>query len=347
MSKDLQYYANLFSQVTRGRNTHSDQQELSPYKPIFLLAVIELIDKRYILDNKITTSQSDYISFKKIFRNYQNILGGSYKNKQYAFCQPFFNLVNDKHPDTGERFWHLEPNSGYPQIEDIRDAEGRNRIKTEAKLREFVEYARFEDELWELLQDRESRIYLTDVIMETFFSGRNKEEVEEIIDTINEEEEIPTKVVVEPKVTERKYTNKKSLLRNSLFSNSVTYLYQYQCAVCRLKIKTRGLRSYKHIVDAAHIIPYSVSNNNRLSNGISLCKNHHWEFDNGCFSIDDKEYLIIASNNCDEECLNSVEDLNRAPLRKYHGHQILLPKDEKYYPSREALIWHRNKHCIR
>jgi putative restriction endonuclease len=347
MSKDLQYYANLFSQVTRGRNTHSNQQELSPYKPIFfLLAVIELIDKSYILDNKITTSRSDYISLKKIFKNYQNILGGSYKNKQHTFCQPFFNLVNDKHPDTGEKFWHLEPNSGSPKIEDIRDAEGRNRIKTEAKLKELIAYGKFDKELWELLQDPESRIFLINVIMETFFLGINYEEVEEIINTLNEEVEKPSILVLEPKISERKYTSKKSLLRNSLFSNSVTYIYQYQCAVCRLQVKARGLRYHKNIVEAAHIIPFSLSNDNRLSNGISLCRNHHWEFDNGCFGIDDKEYSIIVSDNCNEECLTPVKNLNTVPLRKYHGHQIFLPKEEKYYPSREALAWHRNKHCL-
>ncbi len=345
--KNLEYYAKLFSKLTRGRNTHKNEQELSPYKPIFLLSVIELIDKNLISENKINTNQSDYTLLKETFEKYQKLFGGGYKDKNSVLCQPFFNLVNDKYDDTGEKFWHLQPKSCSLKIEDIRDSEGRNRIKTEAKLKELIEYGRFDDELWELLQDAEARIYLVDVIMETFFSRTSNEEVEEIINSINEEAEKQSTVIIEPKVIERKYINKKYLARNCLFSNSVTYIYQYQCAVCRIRMKTSGLRYHKHIVEAAHIIPFSLSNNNRLSNGISLCKNHHWAFDNGCFGIDDKEYLIIVSDNFDEECPNTVEDLTTVPLRKYHGHQIFLPKEEKYYPNCEALSWHRNKHRIR
>ncbi len=168
-AKDLDYYADLFSKIARGRNTHKNRQELSPYKPILLLSIIEMISKGIILENKIITTGTQFIDLKDIFTNYQNIFGGVYKDKKAVIHQPFDSLRNDKQNENGEPFWHLKNNPGTPEIEDIRDAEGKNRIKSEARLRHFVEYGKFDDELWDLLQEAEARSYLVDLLMDTFF----------------------------------------------------------------------------------------------------------------------------------------------------------------------------------
>lgn len=60
----------------------------------------------------------------------------------------------------------------------------------------------------------------------------------------------------------------------------------------------------QNIVDGAHIKPFAKFSDNRIDNGISLCKNHHWAFDKGLFTIYDN-YKIIVSNNFQEESPNS------------------------------------------
>ncbi|NEU77103.1 HNH endonuclease [Hassallia byssoidea VB512170] len=320
-TKNLEYYASLFCQVKRGQISGSKYKEYSPYKPIFLLSIIELIENQQISENKINIRGSEYVELKEIFKRYQSILGGEFKYKKYAFHQPFENLINDKNKDTGEQFWHLKLKQESPKIEEIKDAEGRNRIKTEAKLKQLVEYGRFDDELWEILQDTQSRNYLVNVLMDTFFSDETNSQIDDTLNTFDLDAQKQNQEVTEPKNSDKQYSKRKYVVRDSLFRRSIIHIYEYQCAVCRLNlnIKPVDIRSYINIVDAAHIKPLSISYNNQLSNGISLCKNHHWAFDNGCFGIDDKNYSIVVSNKFSEECLTTVESLKIIPMKSYHG----------------------------
>lgn len=347
-AKDLDYYAELFSKVARGRNTHKNSQELSPYKPILLLSIIEMISKGIILENKIITNGSQFTDLKHTFTNYQNIFGGVYKDKKSVIHQPFDSLRNDKQNENGEPFWHLKNNSGTPEIEDIRDTEGKNRIKSEARLRHFVEYGKFDDELWDLLQEAEARSYLVDLLMDTFFSNQLNNQVDETINIFDQDAQKQSQEIREPKDTDKKEGVKKYVVRDSLFRRSIIHIYKYQCAVCRLNINLKPIDSRRHrnIVDAAHIKPFSLDYNNQLNNGISLCKNHHWAFDNGCFGIDENNYSIIVANNFSEDYDISPESLNITPMKRYHGQKILLPVSKQYQPSLEALVWHRQKHRI-
>lgn len=344
--KDLDYYAELLSKVSRGRDTHNKPKEPSPYKPIFLLSVIELIEKGQISENKITV-ESDFSKLENIFIQYQALFGEAYKNKKSVLCQPFFNLINEKCDKTGEGFWHLIKNSKTIDIKDIRDAEGRNRIKSEAKLREHVRYEKFDDELFRFFQDSESRDYLVNVIFDTFFS-EIKNQVEDIIKIVDRGYHELSQIS-EPKDTEPKFVTRQSIVRKSLFRKSIIHIYDYQCAICRLKVNILGSR-YKAIIDAAHIKPLSEVYNNRLSNGIALCKNHHWAFDNGCFGIDKVKdnYFIIVSEHFEEECLSTLQDLKMIPLKAYHQQKIFLPDHmpKEYHPNHDALSWHLEKHCI-
>ena len=52
-TKNLEYYASLFCQFKRGQITSNNYKDNTPYKPIFLLSIIELIGNQQILENKI------------------------------------------------------------------------------------------------------------------------------------------------------------------------------------------------------------------------------------------------------------------------------------------------------
>ena len=70
--------------------------------------------------------------------------------------------------------------------------------------------------------------------------------------------------------------------RSTAFRKEIMRLYNYTCAVCRLRIVTMDGES---ATDAAHIIPFHISHSDDIRNGISLCKLHHWAFDKGLISL--------------------------------------------------------------
>jgi len=81
-------------------------------------------------------------------------------------------------------------------------------------------------------------------------------------------------------------------------------------------------------------MPFSQFYDDRIDNGLSLCKNHHWAFDRGWFTINDNYTLLIWED--------LREDSPHArPMREFKGSSILLPTQTQYYPRVEALRWHR------
>jgi putative restriction endonuclease len=94
------------------------------------------------------------------------------------------------------------------------------------------------------------------------------------------------------------------------------------------------------IIDAAHIHQFSESRNNDPKNGIALCKNAHWLFDQGLWSLDDDYRVIVAHSAFDE----SARD--QKSLRDFHGLRVTLPANDNLWPDRQHLAWHRaHKFC--
>ncbi len=92
----------------------------------------------------------------------------------------------------------------------------------------------------------------------------------------------------------------------------------------------------KNIVDGSHIKPFSQFYDDRIDNGLSLCKNHHWAFDRYWFSIND-DYTIIVADGLREDSPNA------RPMREFGGERINLPAQQQYYPRVDALAWHREE----
>lgn len=89
-----------------------------------------------------------------------------------------------------------------------------------------------------------------------------------------------------------------------------------------------------NFVDACHIIPFSVSQDDKVNNGIALCPNLHRAFDRGMISIDDN-YSIIVSDHVIED------DKHFYSLKRLQGQKIILPHDRQHYPSIDNISWHR------
>lgn len=302
--RDIVYYSKLFANLNV---SSSRQRGNAHYKPILLLSVIDLIAQGIIVDNRILVSDELINTFNK----YWNLLAsGSYKG---GLHYPFFHLQT-------EGFWYLELKPVFNGIQP----------KTTKKLKESVEYAFLDSQLFDLLADSIFRQELVDTLVAVWFSA-NKKELEDILQVNREFHDSPL-FDLDNTDKDQKTVLRKSVIRNAFFRKAIVHIYDYRCAFCRLKV-TREIN--QNIVDGAHIKPFSEFYDSKIDNGLALCKNHHWAFDRGWFSVDE-DYRIIVASDFKEESPNAK------PMKEFHQEMIFLPNDEIYYPSREALQWHRN-----
>ncbi|MFO0975391.1 MAG: HNH endonuclease [Planctomycetaceae bacterium] len=123
--------------------------------------------------------------------------------------------------------------------------------------------------------------------------------------------------------------------RTAKFRIDVIPAYDFTCALTGYRIVTLNQGT---IVDAAHIAPFHHSRNNDVRNGLSLCKNAHWLFDAGLWSLDD-DYCVIVAESAFEEA--SPQQL---PLKQMGGRRISLPRNPRFWPLRENLAVHRKLH---
>ncbi|NJO64893.1 MAG: HNH endonuclease [Richelia sp. RM2_1_2] len=316
MTKDLAYYVKKFSPKSKinsiGLNV-SLKDGIAPNKPILLLSVIEMITTRQITQNKIPFNAELIATFLKLWSYLEPV-------RKPDIGLPFYHL-------TGDRFWHYQMKPGFEGL-----IAAKVKIRTPSEIRGMVEYAYLDDELWELLQSSQERTILTHTLINSWFSDRTQD-IEPLLQ-INAFAELEENLlrtggkIYQPEELE---DEQKVIVRDGAFRKIIVSTYNYSCAFCGLQILDS---KSQNIVDGSHIMPFSKFYDDRINNGLSLCKNHHWAFDRGWFAIDD-DYRIIVSENIREVSPNSK------PMREMGGDRITLPAQEQYYPRLDALRWHR------
>ncbi len=128
--------------------------------------------------------------------------------------------------------------------------------------------------------------------------------------------------------------------RNARFRIEVVIVaYHHTCALTGYRMTTLGKDTMESIVDAAHIHEFRDSRNNDPRNGIALCKNAHWQFDRGLWSITDDFRVIINRAKFLEEGVAGQR------LADFENRRLFLPSNAKYWPDPTYLAWHR-KHRL-
>jgi putative restriction endonuclease len=123
--------------------------------------------------------------------------------------------------------------------------------------------------------------------------------------------------------------------RDTKFAMRVLPAYDYTCALTHYRmIALNG----KTALDAAHIHQFTEGGGNHPTNGIALSKTAHWLFDQGFWSISNEYILLVAEDRFDER--GEAAHL----LKPRAGNPILLPANQHYWPARESLTWHRQRH---
>lgn len=313
--KDLQYYAKKFAKLKVNRNR---ERGIAPHKPVLLISVIELIEQGKIQRNQVPLSPELISTFLKYWRSLVTT------NHRSDISLPFVHL-------TGDNFWHL---AFYPDSEAATATSlGQKGVSA---VRRTVQYAYFDAELFNILQDRGQRMILLRVLIDSWFSGQSSE-IEQL-SLIDEFELVKSKLLREGGATynvEDLEDEENVVVRNGAFRKIVVSLYDQRCAFCGLRIISADGQD---IVDGAHIKPFSEFRDDRFVNGLALCKNHHWAFDHGWFGVDDDYRILIPWERFTEE--SAVESRE---MMAFRGEAIGLPRQQEFMPSLEELKWHRER----
>lgn len=133
-----------------------------------------------------------------------------------------------------------------------------------------------------------------------------------------------------------KETKQFSIGRSSAFRKQIQTIYQNRCCVCDTALRTpTGLSE----LEAAHIVPRYLAGADDARNGLALCRQHHWAFDNGLYGITDVGAIFVPP------IVRSVIE-NRV-LVAFHEQFIRHPTIFNLSPHQDALRWHWENVLIR
>jgi putative restriction endonuclease len=76
-----------------------------------------------------------------------------------------------------------------------------------------------------------------------------------------------------------------------------------------------------------------VSRNDHPTNGLALCKNHHWAMDRDLIAPCPDHHWKVAS------ILDPRRSTGEKELLELSGKSTLLPKDPAFHPNDEGLRW--------
>ena len=228
-----------------------------PHKPALLLSVIDMFVKGEITSNRIVLTKTLEARFKKIFEIVRK------EDSKPTIQNPFYYM-------SGEFFWKTKDASG----NDLYVPGNVSSAPSLTSLRDG--YAVLSDELYNELRDPHKRSIIKSALISRYFPKDAKE----------------LKLITSYVVTESESLEVADIapVRSAAFAKAVKQAYDYRCAACGERIRVDSI----HFVDAAHLIPFSVSYNDHPSNGMALCKNHHWAMDQSLIAPHPDYYWIVS-----------------------------------------------------
>lgn len=293
----------------------------APYKPLLLLTIFDLISQGEIQKNLIELTPE----FCETFSLYWSRIMPPGRKGNIAM--PFFYLTSDG-------FWHLLPYPGREkELQTIRE---RNiQLTTVSQIKEMAIGAKLDDDLFELLKVKENREILRAILIKRFFAPEAEPSLLEQSQINNEAYQYSLDLLDE----ERKRIDIdeiKPAARSQGFRIAIVKTYEHRCTTCGIRILTADGHT---IVEAAHIIPFSISKNDDPRNGLCLCRSCHWSFDEGLISVSGKYEVITSPQLAANINLSSY-------IVTLAGRKIIHPIEEKFLPDLGNLAWH-NKEIFR
>lgn len=315
---DVDHFAARFARLRTNRNRKVWSEvtaHQAPYKPILLLCVLDLFDSDEITSNLVEITDD----LAELF--------GLYWERSMPFSRrgnlalPFFHLQ-------GDGFWHLLPRHENTLL--------GSQITSLTRLREEVIGARLDGDLYDLLRLKVNRDRLRSVLIESYFSPETRRPLaeqsvinrgafiysEELLkhpEYYRVQETLPIEEAYRPAV------------RDQGFRRAVVSAYFHRCALCGIRVRTLDGHT---AVAAAHIVPWSETEDDRPANGMALCRMCHWTFDEGLLGVS-QVYEVVASRQLD------ILDNLPGYLTNLEGRGIVGPAQKLFWPDTGSLQWHR------
>lgn len=286
-----------------------------------------LISVLQTFQNGINNNQRIYITPELVALFKSNWSSLVTTNHDCKFALPFYHLTSDK-------FWKLIPNPGFENILQLSAS-----MRSFANLNAAVDCAIIEEELFELMRDKKSNEMLIQFLLDEYFPNSKGNFNNSSGNQQSLFDDIEKKILGEPSEEYRKEIKKlleqkdeeEIFLRGSLFKREIPKIYNNTCCISGMRIDATISVS---MIDACHIVPFSVSYDDTVTNGIALCPNLHRAFDRGLIAIDE-DYKVVVSKSF-------REDETSYSIKAFEGKEIQLPKMKSYYPLTENFEWHRN-----
>lgn len=300
--------------LTRLRVGHSRGRP-APNKPCLLLAIICEIQAGHITSPRVTIDD-------RLIARYHDLYEAATENRQSANPQlPLWHLRNDRGP-TGP-LWSAEFTEPLSAL-----AAQLGQPRSLDQLRERFTVARLDPALFETLQSEQASREACALLVARYFSAdpRAHEALHSCLATafeIGSYERHPEQLTGAVMEVSQKYA------RSAAFRSLVLEAYDYRCAASRLRYITPD---YRYLVEAAHLVPFAESQDDRPTNGLALTPNLHWAMDN---------HLVAPGPDHRWHVSPAVDALvpDNRWLCELDGQSLVLPREARWQPDRDALAW--------
>jgi putative restriction endonuclease len=275
-----------------------------PHKPLLLMAAFDLIDEGLATPDHIPWCQAIRDRFTARFNLVRK------HNDQNNPDLPFRYLA-------GDGFWApLEADGVTPVRREIR-------VSDIGKI-----FARFTNGFEFLVAIPENRRKMREALVARYFPHHAAALLSPNPQSaiLNPESSIP-----DPQ-SQRVAEDEPEIGRSPAFRRKILEIYDHQCAACGLRIKLPAAYDVSFI-DAAHLIPFNVAPNDHPTNGLALCKNHHWAMDRSLIApAPDHQWHV-------SHILDPRRSTGESELLSLAGKKLLLPQDQAFHPAEEGLKW--------
>lgn len=302
----LQVYAERFTRL----------RVAGPHKICMLLAVLDLARAGLLKQNRIVYGPAlleRYVGFFQTVR---------LPNQHPSPNLPFFHLrgaLTDGRPS----FWHLKPLPGREQAVAAMTAAPRP-----SAIANNIAFATLDDELFDLLQLLGSVDALGDALARHWF----KQGLSDLNAAVRAASQISRyeRVLRDDLPLTVEEPPPPRAVRDPAFRRVVLESYDYRCAATGLRVVLND--NTEAMVEAAHIVPFSESQDDDPRNGIALTPNMHWAMDRNLIAPG-PDFLWHVSSALDDR----IPDFRA--FAELDGRRIFKPGEVRRIPKQDALRW--------
>lgn len=299
-----------YLQMLGGLNVNKSGDNAAPHKPCLLLAVIDLVESGATTDGRVRFTPG----LTETFSEYFKVVAKPRQHERAYY--PFFHLQS-------EPFWTIKAKAGREvQFERMTTPSSR-------RIEDNIECAEIDPELFKYLQNPVARNAIREHLVRAWFPDFQEALSKKVAihrESNGYERALRDAIAGESAVCE---TPADPAVRDGAFRRVVLEAYDYRCAASGWRLIVPENRV---LVQAAHLIPYSESQDDDPRNGIALTPNFHWALD---------KHVIAPGPDMKWHVSKLVDERisDNHPLLALEGKAVMTPRKQSLLPRKDALEW--------